>query len=36
MNIYTGSYDIPTAYLAVNGIYTNKAPGGMPIAVRSG
>jgi len=29
MNICTGSYDIPTAYLAVDGIYTNKAPGGV-------
>jgi carbon-monoxide dehydrogenase large subunit len=28
-NICTGSYDIPTAYLAVDGIYTNKAPGGV-------
>jgi carbon-monoxide dehydrogenase large subunit len=29
MNICTGSYDIPVAYLAVDGIYTNKAPGGV-------
>ena len=29
MNICTGSYDIPIAYLAVDGIYTNKAPGGV-------
>lgn len=29
MNICTGSYDIQTAYLAVDGIYTNKAPGGV-------
>ena len=29
MNICTGSYDIPTAYLCVDGIYTNKAPGGV-------
>ncbi|MCH2069140.1 aerobic carbon-monoxide dehydrogenase large subunit [Shimia sp.] len=29
MNICTGSYDIPTAYLAVEGVYTNKAPGGV-------
>ena len=29
MNICTGSYDIDTAYLAVDGIYTNKAPGGV-------
>ncbi len=28
-NICTGSYDIPTAWLAVDGIYTNKAPGGV-------
>ena len=29
MNICTGSYDIPTAYLAVDGIYPNKAPCGV-------
>jgi carbon-monoxide dehydrogenase large subunit len=29
MNICTGSYDIPTAWLAVDGVYTNKAPGGV-------
>ncbi len=29
MNICTGSYDIPTAYLKVDGVYTNKAPGGV-------
>ena len=29
MNICTGSYDIPTAFLSVDGIYTNKAPGGV-------
>ncbi len=29
MSICTGSYDIPTAYLCVDGIYTNKAPGGV-------
>ena len=29
MNICTGSYDIPAAYLAVDGVYTNKAPGGV-------
>jgi carbon-monoxide dehydrogenase large subunit len=28
-NICTGSYDIPTAWLAVDGVYTNKAPGGV-------
>jgi len=28
-NICTGSYDIPTAYLSVDGVYTNKAPGGV-------
>jgi len=28
-NIVTGSYDFPTAYVAVDGIYTNKAPGGV-------
>src|SRR6202012_426510 len=25
----TGSYDFPTAHLAVDGVYTNKAPGGV-------
>lgn len=29
MNICTGSYDIPVAYLGVDGVYTNKAPGGV-------
>ena len=29
MSICTGSYDIPTAYLRVDGVYTNKAPGGV-------
>lgn len=29
MSICTGSYDIPMAYLAVDGVYTNKAPGGV-------
>ncbi|WP_084387668.1 aerobic carbon-monoxide dehydrogenase large subunit [Grimontia marina] len=29
MNICTGSYDIPVAYLNVVGVYTNKAPGGV-------
>ncbi len=29
MNVCTGSYDIPTAYLEVEGVYTNKAPGGV-------
>ena len=28
-NIVTGSYDIPTAHLVVDGVYTNKAPGGV-------
>ena len=28
-NIVTGSYDIPVAHLAVDGVYTNKAPGGV-------
>jgi len=28
-NIVTGSYDFPTAHLSVDGIYTNKAPGGV-------
>jgi carbon-monoxide dehydrogenase large subunit len=27
--IVTGSYDIPTAYARVDGVYTNKAPGGV-------
>jgi carbon-monoxide dehydrogenase large subunit len=29
INICTGSYDIPTAHLAVDGVYTNKASGGV-------
>ena len=29
MNICTGSYDIPVAWLSVDGVYTNKAPGGV-------
>ena len=28
-SICTGSYDIPTAYARVDGVYTNKAPGGI-------
>ncbi|QFS99843.1 Carbon monoxide dehydrogenase large chain [Labrenzia sp. THAF191b] len=28
-NIVTGSYDFPSAHLAVDGVYTNKAPGGV-------
>ena len=28
-NIVTGSYDFPTAHCAVDGVYTNKAPGGV-------
>jgi aerobic carbon-monoxide dehydrogenase large subunit len=28
-NIVTGSYDFPVAHCAVDGIYTNKAPGGV-------
>ena len=28
-SICTGSYDIPTAFLSVDGVYTNKAPGGV-------
>ena len=28
-NICTGSYDIPVAWLVVDGVYTNKAPGGV-------
>ena len=28
-SVVTGSYDIPTAYVAVDGVYTNKAPGGV-------
>jgi aerobic carbon-monoxide dehydrogenase large subunit len=27
-SICTGSYDIPVAYVGVDGVYTNKAPGG--------
>ena len=28
-HIVTGSYDIPVAHVAVDGVYTNKAPGGV-------
>ena len=28
-NIVTGSYDIPVGYVKVEGVYTNKAPGGV-------
>ena len=28
-NICTGSYDIPAAHVSVDGVYTNKAPGGV-------
>ncbi|MDO8773177.1 MAG: aerobic carbon-monoxide dehydrogenase large subunit, partial [Burkholderiaceae bacterium] len=28
-HIVSGSYDIPTAYCRVDGVYTNKAPGGV-------
>jgi carbon-monoxide dehydrogenase large subunit len=28
-NIVTGSYDIPAAHCVVDGVYTNKAPGGV-------
>ena len=28
-SICTGSYDIPVAYVKVDGVYTNKAPGGV-------
>ena len=28
-HICTGAYDIPTAYVEVEGVYTNKAPGGV-------
>ena len=28
-SIVTGSYDIPTAHVLVEGVYTNKAPGGV-------
>ena len=28
-NICTGAYDIPTAHVTVDGVYTNKAPGGV-------
>jgi len=28
-SICTGSYDIPTAHVQVDGVYTNKAPGGV-------
>ena len=29
VSICTGSYDIPTAYLKVDGVFTNKPPGGV-------
>ena len=29
LSICTGSYDIPVAWLGVDGVYTNKAPGGV-------
>lgn len=28
-HVCTGSYDIPVAYVGVDGVYTNKAPGGV-------
>jgi carbon-monoxide dehydrogenase large subunit len=28
-NVVTGSYDIPNAYVSVDGVYSNKAPGGV-------
>jgi aerobic carbon-monoxide dehydrogenase large subunit len=28
-SVVTGSYDIPVAHVAVDGVYTNKAPGGV-------
>ena len=28
-HICTGAYDIPTAFVSVDGVYTNKAPGGV-------
>ena len=28
-NIVTGSYDFPVAYVSVDGVYSNKAPGGV-------
>ena len=28
-HICSGSYDIPSAYCRVDGVYTNKAPGGV-------
>src|SRR3546814_16934240 len=29
-NLCTGSYEIPTAHVAVVGVYTNKPPGSVP------
>src|SRR5262249_16591262 len=29
-NIVTGSYDFPVAHVTVDGVYSNKAPGGVP------
>jgi carbon-monoxide dehydrogenase large subunit len=31
-HIFTGSYDYPSAYCTVKGVYTNKAPGGVAYA----
>ena len=31
-SICTGSYDLPTAHVEVDGVYTNKAPGGVAYA----
>jgi carbon-monoxide dehydrogenase large subunit len=31
-HVFTGSYDIQTAYCEVTGVYTNKAPGGVAYA----
>jgi carbon-monoxide dehydrogenase large subunit len=28
-NVITGSYDVPTAFVEVDGVYTNKPPGGV-------
>jgi aerobic carbon-monoxide dehydrogenase large subunit len=31
-HVFSGSYDMPAAYCAVTGVYTNKAPGGVAYA----
>ncbi len=35
-HVFSGSYDLEAAYCAVKGVYTNKAPGGVPMPAPSG